>query len=63
MADEISCPYCESVFENKEDISKHIDRIHHGSGLLEGDSRKFYTLFCFRKKIFFIQNSNLSSSI
>jgi len=41
MADEISCPYCESIFENKEDLSKHIDRIHHGSGLLEGDSRKF----------------------
>jgi uncharacterized C2H2 Zn-finger protein len=41
MADEIKCPYCESVFENKEDLSKHIDQIHHGSGLLEGDSRKF----------------------
>jgi len=41
MADEISCPYCESIFENKEELSKHIDRIHHGSGLLEGDSRKF----------------------
>lgn len=34
------CPYCESVFNNKEDLSKHIDRIHLGSGLLEGDSRK-----------------------
>ncbi len=41
MTDEIKCPYCESIFENKEDLSKHIDRIHHGSGLLEGDSRKF----------------------
>jgi len=39
MAD-TPCPYCESVFENKEELSKHIDRIHHGSGLLEGDTRK-----------------------
>ncbi len=38
---EISCPYCESVFDTKEELSKHIDRIHHGSGLLEGDTRKF----------------------
>ena len=36
MADEISCPYCESAFENKEDLSKHIDRIHGDSGILEG---------------------------
>ena len=27
--------------ESKEELSKHIDRIHHGSGLLEGDTRKF----------------------
>jgi uncharacterized C2H2 Zn-finger protein len=38
---EITCPYCESVFDSKEELSKHIDRIHHGSGLLEGDTRKF----------------------
>jgi hypothetical protein len=24
----IVCPYCESKFENKSDLSKHIDRIH-----------------------------------
>jgi CBS domain-containing protein len=34
---EIVCPYCESKFENKSDLSKHIDRIHVGSGLLEDD--------------------------
>ncbi len=39
MADKISCPYCESIFEDKEDLSKHIDRIHGDSGVLEG-SRK-----------------------
>ncbi|MEX0640307.1 MAG: hypothetical protein WD018_07110 [Nitrosopumilaceae archaeon] len=36
-----SCPYCGSIFESNEDLSKHIDRIHGDSGLLEGDSRKF----------------------
>lgn len=34
------CPYCGSSFESKEDLSKHIDRIHIGSGLLEGDVRQ-----------------------
>jgi CBS domain-containing protein len=33
----IVCPYCESKFENKSDLSKHIDRIHVGSRLLEDD--------------------------
>ncbi|HEY8522276.1 MAG TPA: hypothetical protein VIL14_00805 [Nitrososphaeraceae archaeon] len=37
----VRCPYCESLFNNKVDLSKHIDRIHLGSGLLEGDSSKF----------------------
>jgi CBS domain-containing protein len=37
----IVCPYCESKFENKNDLSKHIDRIHVGSGLLEGDTRRW----------------------
>ncbi len=38
---ESSCPYCDSVFDSNEELSKHIDRIHSGSGLLEGDTRKF----------------------
>lgn len=37
----IVCPYCGSKFDNKADLSKHIDRIHLGSGLLEGDMRKW----------------------
>ena len=37
----IVCPYCESKFDNKADLSKHIDGIHLGSGLLEGDMRKW----------------------
>ena len=35
------CAYCSSGFETADDLSKHIDRIHHGSGLLEGDTRKY----------------------
>ncbi|WP_256438685.1 hypothetical protein [Nitrosopumilus sp. K4] len=38
---EAKCPYCDSIFENNNDLSKHIDKIHHGSGLLEGDTRKY----------------------
>ena len=41
MSEKNSCPYCDSIFDDKDALSKHIDRIHHGSGLLEGDSRKF----------------------
>ena len=35
------CPYCQSQFSNKEELSKHIDRLHLGSGLLEGDLRQW----------------------
>jgi hypothetical protein len=33
-ATKIICPYCRSHFKDKAEISKHIDRIHIGSGLL-----------------------------
>lgn len=36
-----ACPYCGSKFENKDELSMHIDRIHLGSGLLEGDMRQW----------------------
>ncbi len=36
-----SCPYCASKFKDNEELSKHIDSIHHGLGLLEGDSRRW----------------------
>ncbi len=38
---DLSCPYCESKFVGKMELSKHTDRIHLGSGLLEGDLRKW----------------------
>ena len=37
----LNCPYCESKFGNKIELSSHIDRIHLGMGLLEGDLRKW----------------------
>lgn len=37
----IRCPYCQSEFMGKSDLSSHIDRIHLGSGLLEGDLRNW----------------------
>jgi uncharacterized C2H2 Zn-finger protein len=38
---QLTCPYCDSKFADKIDLSKHIDRIHGGAGLLEGDKRQF----------------------
>jgi len=35
------CPYCESPFDDKNALSKHIDRLHGGAGLLEGDTRQY----------------------
>jgi CBS domain-containing protein len=37
----VTCPYDGSKFKDKNELSKHIDRVHLGSGLLEGDVRKF----------------------
>jgi CBS domain-containing protein len=37
----IICPYCESKFQDKSELSRNIDRIHVGSGLLEGDMRRW----------------------
>ena len=35
-----TCPYCNSKFDSKELLSQHIDKIHHGMGILEGDFRQ-----------------------
>jgi uncharacterized C2H2 Zn-finger protein len=41
-ADElVSCPYCRSKFKDNTELSKHIDRIHTGLGLLEGNRRQW----------------------
>jgi len=31
MSKESTCPYCESKFANKEEMSKHIDKIHNNN--------------------------------
>lgn len=36
------CPYCESPFDTKGSLSKHIDRLHGESGVLEGDVRHMF---------------------
>ena len=41
MVENHSYSYYNSIFETKEELSTHIDRIHHGSGLLEGDTTKY----------------------
>ena len=40
-ASKVMCPYCQSKFEDKQELSMHIDRLHLGSGLLEGDVRQW----------------------
>jgi CBS domain-containing protein len=41
-AAKLTCPYCESPFDTKEGLSNHIDRLHSGSGILEGDVRRMF---------------------
>jgi len=38
----LACPYCGSPFDTKEGLSSHIDRLHSGSGVLEGDVRRMF---------------------
>jgi hypothetical protein len=38
----LMCPYCESPFDSKEVLSTHIDRLHTGTGVLEGDVRRMF---------------------
>jgi hypothetical protein len=33
----VSCPYYQSKFKDNAELSKHIDRLHTGMGLLECD--------------------------
>jgi signal-transduction protein with cAMP-binding, CBS, and nucleotidyltransferase domain len=34
------CAYCESTYDSGESLSRHIDRLHIGVGVLEGDVRR-----------------------
>ena len=37
----LSCPYCDAVMKTQQELSKHIDQVHLGLGLLEGDRTKW----------------------
>jgi len=37
MPNKIRCPYCSSIFDDKAKLSEHIDDIHIGRGLFEGN--------------------------
>lgn len=37
----VCCPYCQSKFKNSAGLSRHIDIIHNGLGLLEGVIRQW----------------------
>lgn len=37
MPTQIRCPYCSSLFDDKIALSKHIDNIHIGRGLFDGN--------------------------
>ncbi len=39
--DRIICPYCNSDFDDKNALSRHIDRIHGDSGALEGSTKRY----------------------
>ena len=40
MAEESKCPYCESMFDDNEKLSKHIDQIHNNPDAIV-DTQKF----------------------
>jgi CBS domain-containing protein len=37
IPNKIKCPYCSSIFDEKKSLSSHIDNIHIGKGLFEGN--------------------------
>ncbi len=37
IPNKIKCPYCSSIFDDKKILSSHIDNIHIGKGLFEGN--------------------------
>ena len=37
IPDKIRCPYCSSLYDDKKLLSRHIDDIHIGKGLFEGN--------------------------
>jgi CBS domain-containing protein len=41
VPNQIRCPYCDAVMKDRNELSRHIDQVHLGLGLLEGDTSKW----------------------
>lgn len=39
--DKFACPYCDAEMKDRNELSRHIDQVHLGLGLLEGDTSKW----------------------
>jgi len=39
--DKLHCPYCDAVMKDGSELSRHIDQVHLGFGLLEGVKSKW----------------------
>ena len=37
----LSCPYCDATMNDRKELSRHIDQVHLGMGLLEGNVSKW----------------------
>ncbi|MBI3840934.1 MAG: CBS domain-containing protein [Thaumarchaeota archaeon] len=37
----IACPYCDATMKDRDELSRHIDQVHLGLGLLEGNLTKW----------------------
>lgn len=37
----LACPYCDARMKDRNELSRHIDQVHLGLGLLEGDKTKW----------------------
>ena len=37
----IACPYCDATMKDPSELSRHIDQVHLGLGLLQGDKSKW----------------------
>jgi hypothetical protein len=40
--EKLICPYCEPPFDSKEALSTLIDRLHRGTGVLEGNVQRMF---------------------
>lgn len=41
LPNQLACPYCGATMKDRDELSKHIDQVHLGPGLLEGNRSKW----------------------